>query len=94
MATRLSLIRSVVFRPCFTTGLALSLCELQPIKKRAIRFAALALIVGWVKRDVGTVYVGSADLIVPQQSEIATKLVNPTRLVADCRRRLNPTYDS
>ena len=45
MATRLSLIRSVAFRPCFTTGLALSLCELLSIKKRAIRFAALADIV-------------------------------------------------
>ena len=44
MATRLSLIRSVAFRPCFTTGLAFSLCELQPIKKLAIRFAAFAVL--------------------------------------------------
>ncbi len=60
-------------------------------RKRGIHFAALALIVGWVKRDVGTIYVGFACLNVPQQFEIAKKLANSTRLVAD--RRLNPTYD-
>ena len=53
--------------------------------------AALALIVGWVKRNVSTVYVGFAYLNAPQKFEIATKLANPTRLVAD--RQLNPTYD-
>ncbi len=58
---------------------------------RAISFAALAHIVGWVKRDTGTIFVGFAYLNVPQQSEIASKLANPTRSVAD--HRLNPTYD-
>ena len=58
---------------------------------RAISFAALAHIVGWVKRDVGTIYVWFAYFNVPQQSEIASKLANPTRSVAD--HRLNPTYD-
>ena len=48
-------------------------------------------IVGWVKRDVGTIYVGFAYLNAPQKFEIATKLANPTRLVAD--RWLNPTYN-
>jgi hypothetical protein len=47
--------------------------------------------VGWVKRDVGTIFVGFAYLNAPQKFEIATKLANPTRLVADFR--LNPTYD-
>jgi hypothetical protein len=54
-------------------------------------FAALAHMVGWVKRNVGTIYVGFAYLNAPQKFVIATKLANPTRLVAD--RRLNPTYD-
>ena len=58
---------------------------------RGIYFAVLAHRVGWVKRDVGTIYVGFAYLKAPQKFEIATKLANPTRLVAD--RRLNPTYD-
>jgi hypothetical protein len=48
-------------------------------------------IIGWVKRDVGTIYVGFAYLDTPQKFEIATKLANPTRLVAG--RRLNPTYN-
>jgi hypothetical protein len=48
-------------------------------------------LVGWVKRDVGTIYVGFAYLNATQKFEIATKLANPTKLVAD--RRLNPTYD-
>ena len=48
-------------------------------------------IVGWVKRDVGTIYVGFAYLNAPQKFEIAPKLANPTRLAA--YRRLNPTYD-
>ena len=48
-------------------------------------------IVGWVKRDAGTIYVGFAYLNEPQQLEIETKLANPTGLVADCQ--LNPTYD-
>jgi hypothetical protein len=56
---------------------------------RSIHFAAHAHIVGWVKRDVGTIYVGFVYLNAPQKFEIATKLANPTRLVAD--RRLNPT---
>ncbi len=59
--------------------------------QRAIRFAALAHIVGWVKRDTGTIFVGFAYLNVPQQFEIESKLVNPTRSVAN--HRLNPTYD-
>jgi len=58
---------------------------------RAIRFAAHAHIVGWVKRDTSTIFVGLAYLNVPQRSEIALKLANPTRSLAD--RRLNPTYD-
>ena len=57
---------------------------------RAIRIAALAHIVGWVKRDTGTIFVGFAYLNVPQQSEITSSLANPTRSVADPR--LNPTY--
>jgi hypothetical protein len=48
-------------------------------------------IVGWVKRDAGTIYVGFAYLNEPQQFEIETKLANPTGLVAD--RQLNPIYD-
>jgi hypothetical protein len=56
-----------------------------------IHFAAFGHIVGWVKRDVGIIYVGFAYLDAPQKSEIATKLANPTILVAI--RRLNPTYD-
>ncbi len=48
-------------------------------------------IVGWVKRDIGTIFVGFADLNTPQQFEIETKLANPTCLIADPR--LNPTYD-
>ncbi len=63
----------------------------QKFDKRAISFACLAHIVGWVKRDVGTIYVGFAYFNVPQQSEIASKLANPTRSVAE--HRLNPTYD-
>jgi hypothetical protein len=60
------------------------------IDLRFIHFAALAHIVGWVKRNAGTIYVGFAYLIAPQKFEIAAKLANPTRLVADLR--LNPTY--
>ena len=59
--------------------------------KRAIRFTAFAHIVGWVKRDIGTLFVGFAYLNGPQQSEVASKLANPTRSVAD--HRLNPAYD-
>jgi hypothetical protein len=51
------------------------------ILKEAIRFDALAYIVGWVKRDVGTIYVGFVYLNAPQKFETATKLANPTRLV-------------
>ena len=47
--------------------------------------------VGWVKRNVGTIYVGFAYLNAPQKFGVEVKLANPTRLVAD--RRLNPTYD-
>ena len=57
---------------------------------RAIRIAALAHIVGWVKRDTGTFFVGFAYLNVPQQSETASRLANPTRSAAD--HRLNPTF--
>ncbi len=60
-------------------------------QKRAIRFAAFAHIVGWVKRNTGTIFVGFAYLNVPPHSEIALELANPTRSVAD--HRLNPTYD-
>ena len=57
----------------------------------ANRFGALAHIVGWVKRDAGIIFVGFACPDAPQKFEIATKLVNPTKSVAD--HRLNPTYD-
>ena len=60
-------------------------------EKRGIHFAALAHIVGWVKRDTSAIYVGFAYLREPQKFEIASKLANPTISVAD--RRLNPTYD-
>jgi hypothetical protein len=59
--------------------------------KCRIHFTALTHIVGWVKRDVGTIYVGFAYLDAPPKFDIATKIANPTILVAD--RRLNPTYD-
>jgi hypothetical protein len=36
---------------------------------------------GWVKRDIGTIYVGFAYLIAPQKFEIETKLANLSRLV-------------
>ncbi len=45
--------------------------------KRGIHFAVLAHIVGWVKRDVGTIYVGFAYLNAPQEFGITTKLANP-----------------
>ena len=61
------------------------------LPERGIHFAALAHIVGWVKRDTSAIYVGFAYLREPQKFEIASKLANPTILVAD--RRLNPTYD-
>jgi hypothetical protein len=54
-------------------------------------FAALEHIAGWVKQDLGTIFVGFIYLNASQQFEIAMKLANPTRLVAN--RRLNPTYD-
>jgi hypothetical protein len=56
---------------------------LHELEKRIIRIAALARIVGWVKRDVGTIYVGFAYLNAPQKLEIAKKLANPTRSVAN-----------
>ncbi len=56
-----------------------------------IHFSALVHIVGWVKRDADSIYVGFAYLNASQNLEIATKLANPTRLIAN--RRLNPTYD-
>jgi hypothetical protein len=52
---------------------------------------ALAHIVGWVKRDTGTIFVGFAYLNGPQQSKIVSKIANPTKSLAD--HRLNPTYD-
>ena len=58
---------------------------------RDIHLAAFRHEVGWVKRDVGTIYVGFAYLCASQQFEIVTKLANPTNLVVD--RWLNPTYD-
>ncbi len=48
-------------------------------------------VVGWVKRNTGTISVGFAYFVAPQPSEIESKLANPTRFVAD--HRLNPTYD-
>ena len=57
---------------------------------RAIRIAALAHIEGWVKRDTGTIFVGFTYLNMPQQSELASRLANPTRSVAD--HRLNSTF--
>jgi hypothetical protein len=56
-----------------------------------IHFVAFAHIVGWVKRDIGTIYVGFAFLNAPQKLKTPTKIANPTKLVAN--RRLNPTYD-
>ena len=53
--------------------------------------AILGYAVGWVKRDEAMIYVGFAYLNAAQSFGIATKLANPTRLVAS--RRLNPTYD-
>jgi len=47
----------------------------------AALFAALANIVGWVKRDTSTIFVGFAYLNIPQQSEIIYKLANPTQLL-------------
>ena len=64
---------------------------MRKIDLRGIHYAELAYMVGWVKRNAITTYVGFAYLIAPQKYEIATKLANPTRLVADLR--LNPTYD-
>ena len=65
--------------------------QIVKLPKRGIHFVALAHIVGWVKRDTSAIYVGFAYLREPQKFEIASKLANPTILVAD--RRLNPTYD-
>jgi len=48
-------------------------------------------VVGWVKRDTGTIFVGFACLNEPQHSAEAFNIVNPTRSVAN--HRLNPTYD-
>jgi hypothetical protein len=59
--------------------------------KRRLHFNAIAHIVGWVKRDIGSIYVGFAYLNTPQKFKIATRLANPTRLVSN--RRLHPTYD-
>ena len=42
-------------------------------------------------RDTVKIFVGFAYFIVPQQSEIESKLANPTRSVED--RCFNPTYD-
>ena len=58
---------------------------------RVIHFATLVPIVGWVERDTGTKFLGFAYLDVPQQSEISSKLANPTGSVAD--RRLIPTWN-
>ena len=58
---------------------------------QSIRFVILAQMVGWVKRAIGTNYVGFAYLNETRQSEVASKLVNPTRSVAG--HGLNPTYD-
>ena len=44
---------------------------------------------GWVKRDVGTIYVGFAYLNAPQKFEIEPNLANLARLVVNLR--LNPT---
>ena len=63
----------------------------QGLKYSIFSFAAHSHIAGWDKRDVGTIYVGFAYLNVSQQSEVASKLADPTRSVADYR--LNPTYD-
>jgi N-acetyl-beta-hexosaminidase len=49
--------------------------------KPGIHLAALAHIVGWVKRDVAIIYVGFTYINASQKYEIATKLANPTRLV-------------
>ena len=61
------------------------------LNKQGIRFAAAAHIVGWVKRDIGTTFVGFADLKAPRQSESASISANPTKSIVDFR--LNPTYE-
>jgi hypothetical protein len=48
-------------------------------QKQRFRLDTLAHIVGWVKRDLGTIYIGFAYLDTPQKFEIATRLANPTR---------------
>ena len=61
------------------------------VKEAGYLLSCPAHIVGWVKREVGTIYFGLAYLSAIQQSELSTKIAYPTRLVAD--RRLNPTYE-
>ena len=56
------------------------------MNKRCIHLAARAHIVGWIKRDVGTIDVGFAYFKAPAKLVIETKLANPTRLVADRRK--------
>ena len=46
---------------------------------KPLRCSCAYNIVGWVKRDIDTIYVGFAYLNAPQQVEIATKLANPTK---------------
>jgi hypothetical protein len=46
---------------------------------KPLRCSCAYNIVGWVKRDIGTIYVGFAYLNTPQKFEIATKLANPTK---------------
>ena len=57
----------------------------RPRYQRANPFAVHAHVVGWVQRVTGTVFIEFADLYIPQQFEIATKLANPTRLIANHR---------
>ena len=61
-------------------GLTLRVGRCIKLNKRCIHLVALAHIVGWVERDVGTIYVGFADLKAPPKFEIETKVTNPTRL--------------
>ena len=67
------------------TALVLSGLGMTQYLKRENLFAALAHIKGWVKQDLGTIYVGFAYLIAPQKLKIVSRSANPTRLVADLR---------
>jgi len=54
---------------CSSKGVILAF---EQLSLRGIHFAVFAHIVGWVKRDVGTTYVGFAYFNAPQKFEIET----------------------